>query len=119
MKRRRFRLDQAVFIVSFLFDVGLILYTTRQVRARGFSDLTSPVLFLVPSLIPGTLFLFFGIRSLIETRQILLEEGTGGVQVDEPGNLLRSEVTLLIYGSVLLFATFGGAVACINLVVSR
>jgi hypothetical protein len=118
VKRRAFNLDRAIFIVSFLVDLGLVAYTVRGVRSHSFSDMNRPLLFLATPLVVGALFLFSGIRSLIQTQQNF-REGVQDIEEEEAGASLRYEVTMLIYGSVLLFVGFGGALVCINLVVRR
>jgi hypothetical protein len=84
----------------------------------GFSGLNNPLLWLLLPLVAGSYLLFDGIRSLIKNWPTPAE-GKGDTLEDEPGGLLRVIVTWLIYGSVLLFGVIGGALVCIDNILSR
>jgi hypothetical protein len=118
MKRRTHKLDQALFLVSFMAVLGLLFYTARSIRSHGLLDLTRPLLFLLSSLLPGFLFLFRGI-ALVITYSQSVGESAEEIPEDEPGDYLRGSVTLLIYGSILLLVALAGSLVLLNFAVRR
>jgi hypothetical protein len=66
---RTFLFDLILLVVCFLIDFALVLYTGVKLWSRVDPSLGKSMLFLLPSLVPGGLFIFFGIRPLIRTWQ--------------------------------------------------
>jgi len=116
---RRVSLVELLLLICFtLIDIGLLLYTAFKEWLHHGSELGKPILFLLPTLVIGGLFVLAGMHSLNAT---LVPDPSDNDAISEDNLRVspRYSSAMLVYGTLLLLATVAGSLIDINLVLGR
>ncbi len=99
-------------------DIGILLYTAVKEWSHHGSEFGKPILFLLPTLVIGGLFVLAGIQSLNAT---LIPDSRDNEAVSEDNLRVspRYSSAMVVYGTLLLLATFAGSLVVVNLALNR
>jgi hypothetical protein len=118
-KARRVSMAEfAVLVAIVIIDIALLLYTALRVTSHRGIEVGKPLLFLLPTLILGGLFVLFGVHSLNTTLRPGLTEDDG-ITIESLRVSPTYTTMMLLYGCLLLLITVAGGLVVIDLNLAR
>jgi hypothetical protein len=115
-KKTSFSFDLTLLGLIALGDIGLIVYTIRNLYVKRISPgFHSPLLYLLPCIALGCAFLLRAALVLISINSCSNTEEQAPSDEVPPGSLSYS-IALLIYGAAFLLVSIGGETVYLNLV---
>ena len=103
-----------LLLFAFLVDIGLTIFTALRAISHSSFDAARPFIFLLPTLLLASAYLFRGIKSLNFTLQSDSPE-TESITIVNLQTSPTYTVAMLFNGLLLLLFTFASALVAVNL----